>query len=102
LIGAACTREDHAQARWLALDSAQELHAMTSTARELASVRWLDDARAFVAAKRRAHTPEPTPSVPPEAPPVPTPVEIPPIIDPPANVPPAPVRDPPAKPPSVH
>jgi len=74
---------------------------MTFSAHELAVFRWFDDARAFVAAQRYAHTPEPEP-VPPETPPVPTPVEIPPIVDPPENVPPAPVHDPPAKPPSVH
>ena len=75
---------------------------MSFTARELAMFRWFDDARAFVAAQRRAHTPEPEPHIPPETPPVPTPVEIPPITDPPANVPPAPVRDPPPGPPPLH
>jgi hypothetical protein len=75
---------------------------MTHAARDLAMFRWFDDARALVATRRRAHTPEPEPSIPPEAPPVPTPVEIPPIVDPPANVPPAPVRDPPATPTPLH
>jgi hypothetical protein len=67
-----------------------------------ATLKWFDNARAFIAWQQQAHTPEPDPTIPPEAPPVPTPVEIPPIIDPPANVPPAPVRDPPAKPPTMH
>jgi hypothetical protein len=75
---------------------------MAFPAREPATFRWFDDARAFMALQRRAHTPEPDPTIPPESPPVPTPVEIPPIVDPPANVPPAPVRDPPAKPPTMH
>lgn len=76
---------------------------MALPAREPATFRWFDDARAFIASQRRAHTPEPDPTtIPPESPPVPTPVEIPPIVDPPANVPPAPVRDPPAKPPAMH
>jgi hypothetical protein len=80
---------------------AREIDPMRSTARDLALFRWMDDARAFIVMQRRAHTtPEPSPTIPPESPPVPTPVEIPPIIDPPANVPPAPVHDPPARPPS--
>ena len=66
------------------------------------ALRWFDDARAYAALRRHAHTPEPTP-IPPEVPPVPTPMEIPPITDPPANLPPAPVEDPPGEPPSpVH
>jgi hypothetical protein len=85
-----------------ALVSAQEFHSMAFLARAPILFRWSDDVRALVARQRRAHTPEPEPTIPPEAPPVPTPVEIPPIIDPPANVPPAPVRDPPAKPPPMH
>jgi hypothetical protein len=67
--------------------------------REFATSRWLDEARAAAARPWRAHTPEPEPKIPPEAPPLPTPVEFPPIVDPPANVPPAPVYEPPAAPP---
>jgi hypothetical protein len=82
------------------IGSTRELVFMAHSAREHACFRWIDNARAFAATWRRAHTPEPTP-IPPEKPPVPTPVEVPPVTDPP-NAPPAPVQDPPSRPPSVH